>query len=206
MTAPSSIDPARFLHEQLESASPDLLRQMLATFINALMSAEADAVCGAPYGLPGPDRVNVRNGYRHRDFDTRAGTLDVAIPKLRSGVVFPGLAAGTPPPRRSGADQRGGDVLPARRVHPPDGKAGRDPRDHPAERSQVSEMARDLDEQVEAFRTRPLDAGPYTFVAADALVLKVREGGRVVNVHALLAAGVNADGHREILGLQVTSR
>ena len=58
---------------------------------------------------------------------------------------------------------------------------------------------------MEAFRTRPLDAGPYTFVAADALVLKVREGGRVVNVHALLAAGVNADGHREILGLQVTS-
>jgi transposase-like protein len=66
-------------------------------------------------------------------------------------------------------------------------------------------MARDLDEQVEAFRTRPLDGGPYTFLAADALVLKVREGGRVVNVHALLAAGVNADGHREILGLQVTS-
>jgi transposase-like protein len=66
-------------------------------------------------------------------------------------------------------------------------------------------MARDLDEQVEAFRTRPLDAGPYTFAAADALVLKVREGGRVVNVHALLATGVNADGHREILGLQVTT-
>jgi transposase-like protein len=66
-------------------------------------------------------------------------------------------------------------------------------------------MARDLDGQVEAFRTRPLDAGPYTFVAADALVLKVREGGRVVNVHALLATGVNGDGHREILGLQVTS-
>jgi transposase-like protein len=72
-------------------------------------------------------------------------------------------------------------------------------------RSQVSLMAKDLDEVVEDFRTRPLDAGPYTFVAADALVLKVREGGRVVNVHALLATGVNADGHREILGLQVTS-
>ena len=72
-------------------------------------------------------------------------------------------------------------------------------------KSQVREMARDLDAQVEAFRTRPLDAGPYTFVAADALVLKVREGGRVVNVHALLATGVNADGHREILGLEVTS-
>ena len=89
MTAPSSIDPARFLHDQLESASPDLLRSMLTTFINTLMSAEADAVCGAPYGMPGPDRVNVRNGYRHRDFDTRAGTLDVAIPKLRSGRYFP---------------------------------------------------------------------------------------------------------------------
>ena len=72
-------------------------------------------------------------------------------------------------------------------------------------KSQVSEMAKDLDAQVAAFRTRPLDAGPYTFVAADALVLKVREGGRVVNVHALVATGVNADGHREILGLQVTS-
>jgi transposase-like protein len=66
-------------------------------------------------------------------------------------------------------------------------------------------MARDLDELVRDFRERPLDAGPYTFLAADALVLKVREGGRVVNVHALLATGVNADGHREILGLQVTS-
>ena len=75
MTAPSSIDPARFLHDQLASASPDLLRSMLTTFVNALMSAEADAICCAPYGMPSPDRVNVRNGYRHRDFDTRAGTL-----------------------------------------------------------------------------------------------------------------------------------
>jgi transposase-like protein len=66
-------------------------------------------------------------------------------------------------------------------------------------------MAAELDEQVHQFRTRPLDQGPYTFVAADALVLKVREGGRVVNVHALVATGVNGDGHREILGLQVTS-
>ena len=89
MTAPSSIDPTRFLHEQLGSASPDLLRQMLTTFIDALMGAEADAICGAPYGVPSPDRTNSRNGYRHRDFDTRAGTLDVAIPKLRAGSYFP---------------------------------------------------------------------------------------------------------------------
>ena len=70
---------------------------------------------------------------------------------------------------------------------------------------QVSDMAKDLDAQVADFRCRPLDAGPHTFVAADALVLKVREGGRVVNVHAPIATGVNGDGHREILGLQVTS-
>jgi putative transposase len=74
-----------FLSEQLAQASPDLLRQMLATFINTLMSAEADAVCGGGYGARSAERVNTRNGYRHRDFDTRAGTLDVAIPKLRSG-------------------------------------------------------------------------------------------------------------------------
>ena len=89
MTASSSIDPAHFLAEQLAQASPDLLRQMLTTFIDTLMSAEADAVCGAEYGARSPERTNVRNGYRHRDFDTRAGTLDVAIPKLRSGSYFP---------------------------------------------------------------------------------------------------------------------
>jgi len=72
-------------------------------------------------------------------------------------------------------------------------------------KSQVSERARDLDEQVTAFRTRPLDQGPYSFVAADALTMKVREGGRVVKVAVLVATGVNADGYREILGLQVSS-
>jgi transposase-like protein len=178
---------------------------MLTTFINTLMSAEADAVCGAPYGMPGPDRVNVRNGYRHRDFDTRAGTLDVAIPKLRSGSYFPDWLL----ERRRRAEAALTSVVATcyllgvstRRMEKLVESLGITR----LSRSQVSEMARDLDEQVEAFRTRPLDAGPYTFVAADALVLKVREAGRVVNVHALLAAGVNGDGHREILGLQVTS-
>jgi putative transposase len=205
VTAPSSIDPARFLHDQLESASPDLLRSMLSTFINALMSAEADAVCGAAYGVPGPDRVNVRNGYRHRDFDTRAGTLDVAIPKLRSGSYFPDWLL----ERRRRAEAALTSVVATcyllgvstRRMEKLVESLGITR----LSKSQVSEMARDLDEQVAAFRTRPLDAGPYTFVAADALVIKVREGGRVVNVHALLATGVNGDGHREILGLQVTS-
>jgi putative transposase len=205
VTAPSSIDPARFLHDQLESASPDLLRSMLTTFINTLMSAEADAVCGAPYGMPGPDRVNVRNGYRHRDFDTRAGTLDVAIPKLRSGSYFPDWLL----ERRRRAEAALTSVVATcyllgvstRRMEKLVETLGITR----LSKSQVSVMAAELDAVVEDFRTRPLDAGPYTFVAADALVLKVREGGRVVNVHALLAVGVNADGHREILGLQVTS-
>ena len=89
MTVNPSIDPARMLQEQLAQASPDLLRELLQTFVNTLLSAEADVVCGASYGQSSPERVNRRNGYRHRDFDTRAGTLDLAIPKLRQGSYFP---------------------------------------------------------------------------------------------------------------------
>ena len=205
MTAKPSIDPARMLHDQLASASPDLLRSLLATFLDSLMPAEADAICGAPYGMPSPERVNVRNGYRHRDFDTRVGTMDVAIPRLRSGSYFPDWLL----ERRRRAEAALTSVVATcyllgvstRRMEKLVESLGITR----LSRSQVSEMARDLDEQVEAFRTRPPGAGPYTFAAADALVLKVRESGRVVNVHALLATGVNADGHREILGLQVTT-
>ena len=89
IAATPSIDPARLLEEPLESASPDLLRSLLSTFIETLMSAEADAICGAPYGISSPERTNVRNGYRPREFDTRTGTLELAIPKLRSGSYFP---------------------------------------------------------------------------------------------------------------------
>ena len=73
MTAGPSIDPEQFLHEQLAQASPDLMRSMLETFINTLLSAQADSVCGAEYGVRSPDRANRRNGYRHRDLDTRVG-------------------------------------------------------------------------------------------------------------------------------------
>src|SRR4051812_15488960 len=197
--------PAHFLHEQLAQASPDLLRQMLTTFINTLMSAEADAVCGAEYGVRSAERTNTRNGYRHRDFDTRAGTLEVAISKLRSGSYFPDWLL----ERRRRTERALTTVVATcyllgvstRRMERLVESLGITR----LSKSQVSEMARDLDEQVAQFRHRPLDAGPYTFLAADALVLKVREGGRVVGVHALVATGVNADGHREILGLQVTS-
>jgi putative transposase len=206
MTVTSSIDPARLLEEQLAQASPDLLRELLTTFINTLMSAEADAVCGAAYGQASPDRTNRRNGYRSRDFDTRSGTLDLAVPKLRQGTYFPEWLL----ERRKRAERALTSVVATcyllgvstRRMD----KLVQSLGITTLSKSQVSEMAKDLDAHVEEFRTRSLvDAGPFTFVAADALVLKVREGGRVVGVHALVATGVNADGHREILGLHVTT-
>ena len=205
MTAPPSIDLSGWLSEQLGEASPDLLRQMITTFVQALMGAEADAVCGAEYGVRSDERTNTRNGYRHREWDTRAGTIDVAIPKLRSGSYFPDWLL----ERRRRAEAALVSVVATsyllgvstRRMEKLVETLGITR----LSKSQVSVMARDLDEQVEAFRTRPLEARPYTFLAADALVLKVREAKRTVNVHALLAVGVNADGHREILGLHVTS-
>ncbi len=86
---PNSIDLPAFMTEHLQRAEPDLLRSMLSTFVQALMSAEADAICGAAYGERSPERTNSRNGYRTRDFDTRTGTMEVAIPKLREGSYFP---------------------------------------------------------------------------------------------------------------------
>ena len=205
MTAPTSIDPARVLHEHLAQASPDLMRELLGTFIDALLSAEADAVCGAGWGQASPERVNRRNGYRHRDLDTRVGTLDVAVPKLRTGSYFPEWLL----TRRRRAEQALTSVVATcyllgvstRRMD----KLVQSLGITSLSRSQVSEMAKDLDAQVEAFRTRPLDAGPYTFVAADALTMKVREDGRVVNAAVLVATGVNGDGHREILGCHVAT-
>jgi len=202
MTVKSSIDPARLLEEQLAQASPDLLRELLQTFINTLLSA--DAVCGAEYGTVSEERINRRNGYRHRDFDTRAGTVDVAVPKLRQGSYFPEWLL----ERRKRAERALTSVVATcyllgvstRRMD----KLVQSLGITGLSKSQVSEMAKDLDGHVEQFRTRHLD-GPYTFVAADALVLKVREGGRVVGVHALVATGINPDGHREILGLHVTT-
>ena len=205
MTAKTSIDPSLFLHEQLAQASPDLMRELLGTFINALLSAQADSVCGAEYGTRSADRTNSRNGYRHRDLDTRAGTLDVAIPKLREGSFFPewllqrhrraeaALTTVVATCYLLGVSTRRMDKL-VRTL----GITG-------LSKSKVSEMAKDLDEQVAAFRTRPLNEGPYTFLAADALTMKVREGGRVVKVAVMVATGVNADGYREVLGIHTAT-
>lgn len=206
MTAPHILNPAQLLDNALSCASPDLMRDLLTTVINALLSAEADAVCGAEYGQASPDRVNSRNGYRHRELDTRTGTLDVAIPKLREGTYFPEWLL----ERRKRAEAALISVVATcyllgvstRRMD----KLVQTLGITSLSKSQVSRMAADLDEQVTAFRTRPLtESGPFTFVAADALTMKVRENGRVINAVVLVATGVNADGHREILGLKVAT-
>lgn len=164
MTSPHPIDVEKLLADQLATASPDLLRGLLSTFIHALMGAEADALCGAGYGERSEQRWNSRNGYRHRDFDTRAGTIDVAIPKLRQGSYFPDWLL----QRRKRAERALTSVVATcyllgvstrrmERLVESLGVAS-------LSKSQVSVMAAELDEAVEAFRTRPLDAGPYTFV------------------------------------------
>jgi transposase-like protein len=201
----TSVDLARVPGDNPVAASPDLLRAMVQTFAEALMGADADALCGAPYGQPSADRVNYRNGYRQRRWDTRAGTIDLAIPKLRAGSYFPEWLL----ERRRRAEQALISVVATsyllgvstRRVE----KLAETLGITSLSKSQVSELAKSLDEAVEQFRSRPLDAGPYRFVQADAMTVRVREGGRTVLVHALIATGVNADGKREILGLEVTS-
>jgi transposase-like protein len=86
---PHSIDPTTYLDDLLSQASPDLMRQMLQNFINQILSTQADQICGAGYATTSDARVNTRNSYRHRDLDTRVGTIDVALPKLRTGSFFP---------------------------------------------------------------------------------------------------------------------
>jgi len=206
MTAPHIVDPARVLGNLLSDASPDMMRQLLQTMINALLSADADAVVGAQWGQPSLERTAQRNGYRHRPLDTRAGTIDVAVPKLRSGTYFPDWLM----ERRKRAESALVTVVAdcylagvsTRRMDKLVKTLGIDG----LSKSQVSRMAEELDEHVAAFRHRPLDeAGPFTFVAADALTMKVREAGRVINAVCLVATGVNGDGHREVLGLQVAT-
>ncbi len=203
MEVPNTMNPVSWLSKHLEEGDPDLLRSMLGAFVDQLMGAEANALCNAGYGEVTPERVNSRNGYRTRDFDTRVGTLELAIPKLRSGSYFPDWLI---EPRRRAeralvaviaqcyvegvSTRRVDDVVKAMGI---DGIS----------KSQVSELAKSLDTMVSAFRNRPLDGGPYSYVWLDALTQKVREGGRIVNVAVIVATGVNADGHREILGVDL---
>src|SRR5256884_249564 len=192
-----------WLGKHLEEADTDLLREMVRTFIQALMSAEADAACGALYGERSADRVNRRNGYRGRAFDTRTGTMELAVPKLRQGSYFPEWLL---EPRRRAERALVTVIAQAhlagvstRRV---EGLVQTLGISH-LSKSQVSVMAKSLDGMVDEFRNRPLDGSPYTYLWVDALTQRCRDGGRVVNVCTAIATGVNADGQREILGIDV---
>jgi transposase-like protein len=196
--------PGAQFEETLTSASPDLLREMIRAFAQKMMDAEVEVACGAGYAEVSPQRVNSRNGYRPREWDTRAGTVELAIPKLRHGSYFPSFLEHRRRAERALASVVATSYLlgvSTRRVEKLAASLGVTG----LSKSQVSAMAAELDELVEGFRSRRLDGGPYTFVWIDALTQKVREGGRTVNVHCLVATGVNAGGRREILGVDVTS-
>jgi transposase-like protein len=197
----NNMDALAWLRKQLDGDENDLLREMVAEFARRLMAAEVDAVTGAGWGEVSPERVNHRNGYRLRPFDTRVGSVELAIPKLRRGSYFPDWLVD---PRRRAEKALVAVVaecyvrgVSTRRVDGLVKTLGIES----LSKSQVSRMAGELDEVVTQFRNRPLDAGPYTYVWMDALSQKVREGGRIINVAVVIAVGVNRDGHREILGL-----
>jgi putative transposase len=202
----TTMDITSWLRKQLEQASPDLLRAMVQDFAEALMGAEADALCGAAYGERSPERVNRRNGYRERDWDTRVGTIELAVPKLRAGSYFPDWLL---QPRRR-AEQALVSVIAdcylagvsTRRVEKLVQQLGIER----MSKSQVSRLAKSLDAIVEDFRTRPLEDAPYPYLVLDALVVKCREGGRTVNACVVHAVAVNRDGFRESLGLDVVTQ
>ena len=207
MNVPTTIDAAAWLGKYLEGADgdTDLARAMLGAFAEALMSAQASMQCGAAYGERSEERENSRNGYRLRPWDTRAGTIELAIPKLRRGTYSPEFLL---QPRRRAEQALVAVVCQAyvegvstRRVDDLVKAMGIDG----ISKSEVSRMAAELDNVVREFKERPLDGGPYRYLWIDALTQRVREGGRVVNVAAVIATAVNAEGNREIVGFDIAT-
>lgn len=198
--AKSSVSSEAWFRKRIEEADPDLLREMVKRFAEVLMGAEADGLCGAGYGQRSEGRSNHRNGYRVRRWDTRVGTIDLGIPKVRKGSYFPEWLLR---PRRRAERALVQVVVESyvrgvstRRVDGLVQSMGVEG----MSKSQVSEMARELDSVVEQFRTRHLDEGPYVYVWLDAMVQRCREGGRVVNVAVVIATGINTEGRKVVLG------
>jgi putative transposase len=190
------------LLRKADGADIDFLREGVRTLAQALMEVEVAGQIGAEHSQRTPERVTHRNGYRPRDWDTRVGTVELAVPKLRQGSYFPSILE----PRRRAERALAAVVMQCyvegvstRRVDDVARSMGLEG----ISKSQVSRICAELDEVVDAWRSRPLDAGPYPFVWVDALAMKVREGGRVCNTAVLVATACNADGHRELLGLDI---
>ena len=148
--------PGASFEEALSAASPDLLREMVKGFAQRMMDAEVETVCGAGYGEVSPERVNSRNGYRMREWDTRAGTVELAIPKLRHGSYFPGFLEHRRRAERALVTVVATSCLlgvSTRRVE----KLAESLGVTKLSKSQVSLMAGELDEMVAGFRNRRLD-------------------------------------------------
>jgi putative transposase len=194
--------PSISLTELTEKGSDvDLLRQMIQYVAQRLMDLDVESLCGAGYGERSRERINSRNGYRERTWDTRSGTLDLRIPKLRQGSYFPGFLE----PRRTaekalaaviqeayiqGVSTRSVDELVQSM-----GMTG-------ISKSQVSRLCGEIDQKVQAFLNRPIE-GDWPYLWIDATYVKVREAGRIVSVAVIIAVGVNTNGMREVLGMAV---
>ena len=190
------------LRDLLEkTADTDFLREMIGFAAQRLMELDVEGLTGAPHGARAPDRLTHRNGYRERDWETRAGTVELRIPKLRKGSYFPGFLE----PRRmtekaltaviqeayvQGISTRSVDDLVQAM-----GMSG-------ISKSQVSRLCGEIDAKVQSFLNRPLE-GDWPYVWLDATYVKVRQAGRIVSVAVIIAVGVNSDGRREVLGMDV---
>jgi transposase-like protein len=184
-----------------KSADADLLREMIGFAAQRLMDLEVTAKTGAAFGEKSPERLTQRNGYRERDWETRAGTVELRIPKLRTGSYFPGfleprrlaekaLAAVIQEAYVQGISTRSVDEL----VKAMGGSG--------VSKSQVSRLCEEIDEKVQAFLTRPIE-GDWPYLWIDATYVKVRQAGRIISVAVIVAVGANTDGRREVLGLDV---
>jgi transposase-like protein len=184
-----------------KTTDPDFLREMISFTAQRLMALEIETLTGAEPGARTPERLNHRNGYRDRDWETRAGTVELRIPKLRKGSYFPAFLE----PRRmaekaltaviqeayiQGVSTRSVDDLVQAM-----GMTG-------ISKSQVSRLCGEIDDKVQSFLTRPLE-GDWPYVWLDATYVKVRQAGRIVSVAVIIAIGVNVDGRREVLGMDI---
>jgi putative transposase len=184
-----------------KGADSDLLRDMIQYVAQRLMELDTEGLCAAAYGERSPERANSRNGYRERLWQTRAGAVDLKIPKLRKGSYFPGFLE----PRRAGekalaaviqeAYIQGVSTRSVDELVKAMGMSG-------ISKSQVSRLCADIDERVQAFLNRPIE-GDWPYLWIDATYMKVREAGRIVSVAVIIAVGVNTDGVREVLGMAV---